>query len=1103
MAHLEIRLFGTFEVARDDAPATGFATDKARALLVYLAVASDRVHRRDALASLLWPDDPQPRARHSLRQALSCVRRAIMDDADAYADTDGSGFLLITRETVRFNPASDAWVDVAAFAAHQAAIQRHRHRAIGACRACLQRLEAMLDLYRGDFLRGFSVGDSAAFEEWVVLQREWYHLHTIEALTILARYYERRGDLASACACLRRQVTMEPWREEAHRQLMRLLAADAQRSAALKQYHICRTALRAELDVAPTVETMALFEAVRTREPEHFALAASSRRGAAFPARLGPRALIGRERELAELHDLLANPDCRLITLVGPGGIGKSRLAWEAAHQQRGLFAHGIALAPLAAVRSPALLPSALADALTISGGRAEIETQLLNHLRSRMMLLVLDNFEQVAAGAELLTNILREAPDVVLLVTSRERLNLQDEWVYPVDGLPYLAADAAMDLENAPEAMQLFLQRATQAGARWPVRWGDAAGAPVRAAVARICYLVAGMPLALELAAAQSATRPIAEIAADLAGALDVLASRLRDAPDRHRSIRATFEHSWVLLAPAEQAAFRALAVFRGGFTLAAGQKVSGASRAMLQRLVEASLLHYEDGARAEHPGRYRLHPLLRQYAAEKLAQHPQTAAKLAERHAMLYADLVARCGARLKGAEQSQALAEMTPEVDNIRRAWAWACAAIEQGARATTACDMAARMAEGLYQFWAIKGWYEEAEQHFAAMVAAVTADGAAIDVSDAARRRLLGELLAWQGKSCEYRAVDRAQALYERSLHLLPEATPEATPEAADRARALALHGLGYVAHMHGDYARARRCFQESLALYRAAEDVHGGASALMMLSLVARREGAYEEARKFCEESLALRRKLQDARGLASTLNGLGLILCASGGYAGAHAAFEEVLAISRRLDYKVGLANAYNGLCQVAFHRGDVTEAERFARAGLRVYQDIGDRWGAAIAYNNVGYIALQSGDYATAQAMFQAGIALYREMGVQSGLANTLNNLGQACYGRGEFEAAGRYLEEALRIAREIGARPIVLEILLWLARLDARAGDRRGALGVLALVRAHPATLQSTRESAAAAFDELAHGLSPAQRAEIEARGQALSLAEIAARS
>lgn len=1091
MAHLEIRLFGTFEVARDGAPATGFATDKARALLVYLAVASDRVHRRDALANLLWPDDPQSRARHSLRQALSCVRRAIMDDTDAHADTDVGGLLLITRETVRFNPASDAWIDVAAFTAHQAAIQRHRHRAIGACRACLQRLEAMLDLYRGDFLRGFSVGDSAAFEEWVMLQREWYHLHTIEALTILARYYERRGDLASACACLRRQVTMEPWREEAHRQLMRLLAADEQRSAALKQYHICRTSLRAELDVAPTAETTALFEAIRTREPEHFALAASSWRGAAFPTRLGPRALIGRARELAELNDLLANPDCRLITLVGPGGIGKSCLAWEAAHQQRGLFAHGIALAPLAAVRSPALLPSALADALAISGGRAEIETQLLNHLRSRTMLLVLDNFEQVAAGAALLTNILREAPDVVLLVTSRARINLRDEWVYPVDGLPYLAADAAMDLENAPEAMQLFLQRATQAGARWPVRLGDAAGAPVRAAVARICHLVAGMPLALELAAAQSATRPVAEIAADLTGALDVLASRLRDAPDRHRSIRATFEHSWELLAPAEQAAFRALAVFRGGFTPAAGQQVSGASRAMLQRLVEASLLHYEDGARTEHPGRYRLHPLLRQYAAEKLAQHPQTAAKLAERHAMLYADLVAQCGARLKGAEQSQALAEMTPEVDNIRRAWAWA--------RAATAYDMAARMAEGLYQFWAIKGWYEEAEQHFAAMIAAMEADEAATDVSDAARRRLLGELLAWQGKACEYRAVDRAQALYERSLRLLPTATPEA----ADRARALALHGLGYVAHMHGDYARARRCFQESLALYRAAEDVHGGASALMMLSLVARREGAYEEARQFCEESLALRRKLQDARGLASTLNGLGLILCASGGYDGARAAFEEVLAISRRLDYKVGLANAYNGLCQVAFHRGDVAEAERFARAGLRVYQDIGDRWGAAIASNNVGYIALQSGDYATAQAMFQAGIALYREMGVQSGLANTLNNLGQACYGRGEFEAAERYLEEALRIAREIGARPIMLEILLWLARLEARAGDRRGAMEALALVRAHPATLQSTRESAAAAFDELAHGLSPAQRAEIEAQGQALSLAEIAARS
>lgn len=1074
---LKLHLLGTFQVTVEGAPVTGFATDKVRALLAYLVVESDRPHRRDTLAGLLWPDQPDKKSRHNLRQALSHLRQAI-------DDPDEGGFLHVTRESVQFDT-HDVWSDIAEFSTHEETTRRHSHRGVGACWSCLQHLEALVSLYRGDFLKGFSLEDSSEFEEWVLLKREWHHLHVVEALTVLSSYHARRGETAQACDYIRRQVRLEPWREEAHRQLMTLLASVGQRSAAIKQYQVCCSALEEELGVEPTEETLALFNAICSQKslpgPRPFSGVLSPR----LP--IPSSSFVGRERELADLNANLAAPDCRLVTLVGPGGIGKSRLAAAVVQTQAGLFEHGRCFVPLAAVTSPSALVPALVDALGISTGPQDLKTQLVDYLRGKNLLLVCDNFEHVLEGADLLVEILREAPGVVLLVTSRERLNVRDEWVYPVGGLSYGEEPPAPDA--LPDAMALFVQRAAQAGASLN-GW---AGITVEdfPSVARICQMVGGTPLAIELAAAMSPYRVCKGIADAIALNLDVLTTRMRDMPERHRSIRATFEHSWQLLADAERDVFARLSIFRGGFDLEAAKQVAKASVPILRALLDKSFLRLDAG------GRYDVHSLLQKYASEKLADIPEAHTRMAQEHSAHYAAFLERMASQVRGPNEMEAVRAIASEIGNVRRLWEWVHEQLECGGQVHLAFDLAACALEGQYLFYVIFNWYQEGDEQIGRIAADIEAMGPTEVVSESERLLLLGRLLVRQGKCREFIfPTEETQLLYVRSLELFQDL-------GADSEMGLPLHGMGYIAHMRGEHAQAHDYLSRSWEAFRKTGNLGNVASVLNLLCLVARREGHYAEAKQYCEEALSLRRSAKDVRGMASSLNSLGLVLCALGEYREAQAAFQEGLQLCRDLGYRVGAANTLTGLCQTAFYQDDFAAAERFAWEGLQVYVDIGDRWGTAIAYNNLGYIAMLREEYDRAQDFYRAGIAIYRKAGIKAGLANTLNNLGQACYESGELSPARQYLLEALHIAQETGELPIMLEALTWLAMLLAGEGKLSPALEILAFVWQHSATLSATSREAKESFERLSEGLTPAQIAKFETQAQEQTTEAVVARA
>jgi predicted ATPase len=762
-----------------------------------------------------------------------------------------------------------------------------------------------------------------------------------------------------------------------------------------------------------------------------------------------------------------------LVTLFGPGGIGKTRLALQVAADHLGIFEDGAAFVSLAPIDDVNHFIPAITSSLGVPfHGEQDPQEQVVNYLRQKELLLVLDNVEHILECIDFISTLLQRSPGLVVLATSRERLNLHEEWVYDVGGLAYPTEEEPLE-DRAYSAIDLFAQRSRRApqyfvldGTTWPH-------------VARICRLVEGMPLAVELAAAWVGGCSCEEIVQEIARGLDPLTTRLRNVPERHRSIRAAFEHSWQLLSDDERVLLAQLSVFRGGFRQEAVEAVTGAALPPLWDLLDKSLI------RQVAPDRYGMHQLLRQYAAEKLAAlDPQTGA-IFYRHADYYAAFLRQREEALKGGRQRDALQEIAVEVDNVRHAWQWAVTQVKNGRHGAQALAILEQAAESLCLFYTMRDWYQEGKEAFNQAVLALDNDTATEQ-----KDLLLGRLLAYQGKCCEFTEhSDRAPQLFEQSLNILRRLEFR-------RETALPLHGLGYMAHIRGEYAQAEQYFRDSMAIYSEVGDAWGIANAHRDLCLVARRQGAFLRAKRHAQESLAIRREIGDQVGTAAALSGLGLVDCDLGEYAEAKKVLLEALELCRRLDRKVGIADTLTGLCQATFRLGEVEAAQQFGQQSLAVHQEIGDYWGVAIAFNNLGYMAAELGDYAQAKRFYQEGVTLYQQIGIKAGLVNTLGNLGEACYNLGDYAGARNYLHQALQIGQEIGAIPTMLGSLVCLAALWAQEGKTTYSLELLAFAVHQPAITQDTKEQAMAMSAELTADLSPAVAAEAKARGQAREL-------
>ena len=683
MADLSLSFFGGFQVLVAGEPANAFESDKVRALLAYLAIEADHPHRRERLAGLLWPERTERNARQNLSQVLFNLRRAI---GDHEADPP---FLHVTHHTLQFNQGSNTRLDTAEFEQQLAAYEYHDHTQLAACEPCLKLLHQAINLYQGELLAGFSLSDSRPFEEWLLLTQARYHHLAAEAMHSLAAAYEQRREYDNALWPIRRLIDLNPWSEEAHRRFMRLLALNGQRREALTHFEVFSRLLAEEPgDDEPEAETIALIEQICSGASIH-SLTSTPPLISQLPAPL--TSLVGREKELATLTHHLVEPTIRLVTIWGPGGIGKTHLALAVGADQVVQFAHGVFFVELADLSSPTEILPAIAKSLnfTFYQGESPAE-QLQRYLQPKTLLLILDNFEHLLAGRNVVIDLLHAAPNLKVLITSRTRLNLQGETLYPLAGL-----HVPNNLETRPQtierygAIQLFLQSVRRVLPDFAIDDENATD------VAQICRLVEGLPLGILLATNWIPLLSPAEIATQLSSAitqsLDLLTTEQQDLPARQRNIRAVFEHSWQMLSQAEQQAFEALAVFRGGCTRQAAQTVSKATLSILLNLVNKSFLQ------TGQAGRYEIHPLLRQFGQEKLAATDRLSAVCAA-----HSDYFLNC---LQGRAEGKALAALDADHENVRLAWNWAVDE-QQHPQLTQALD-------ALMQFYNWRGRYQEGE------------------------------------------------------------------------------------------------------------------------------------------------------------------------------------------------------------------------------------------------------------------------------------------------------------------------------------------------------------------------------------------------------
>ena len=574
---LRIRALGPPHITVGDRIVTDLIPAKGRALLVRLALA-EVPKGRSELAGLLWSDFDETSARGNLRLTLSRLRKVLPDHLEVTRGTVGLIAGSVSTDVGRLE-------DLAR-------------------RGEVDELDPRLPIYGGDFLGDFSVAGAELFDEWASRKRSELRATALGLLDTIVTAARAATDTDRGIAAARRILELEPWHEDAHRALMWFFAAANQRSAALAQFETCRHVLAEELGVDPDATTMALADDIQRRVGFDPALERVRVQTAS--------SLVGRDDEIARLHALLDDPSCRMVTIVGPGGIGKTVLARELASMRATRHRSGVVTVSLVGTRaahsenaSP-LVIAGLASALGVSL-RSERDPQdlLAERLRSEDMLLFIDNFEQVVSAASVLGSLLAAAPGVQMLVTSRRRVGAGPEWVFELGGLACPPPEEAADLHRY-DAVKLFEARAQ--------RLGGASSAD-QATVGRITRLVEGVPLSIELAARWVRAATLEQIEQDLARDIDMLATADPDVEPRHRSVRSVFEWSWSLLDPTQQALLARLSVLRGRFDAPTAVGAADADLGGLAALVDHSLLQMDES------GLYSLHEQLRQFASSKLA--------------------------------------------------------------------------------------------------------------------------------------------------------------------------------------------------------------------------------------------------------------------------------------------------------------------------------------------------------------------------------------------------------------------------------------------------------------------------------------------------
>jgi predicted ATPase/DNA-binding SARP family transcriptional activator len=993
MSELIFSFLGPIQLSHPQIGEITIPKRKALALLTYLVIAVDHPHSRESLLGLLWPEDSTAAAQNSLRVTWSQLQKYLEQ-----AREDAQPYLLSTRLDLQFNPLSKYELDVALFRNLIEACRTHAHPGQSQdCAECAGRLAQAMTLVRGPFLDGFSLPDCPAFDEWLLVQRERLHLQITATLEQLAAFQERAGQLPEAERSIRRLLEYDPLSESAYRQLMQVLARADQRSAALDAYETCRRVLATELGLAPAAETVMLAEQIRGLAPFESHSAHIS-----LPPVL--TRFFGRQPESAHLVDLLSRRTVKLVTLAGPGGVGKTRLAIEVARRMAGVFAHDICFVELAGVADARSVDDAVAAALRLptNAGRSSTDA-IVDYLRDKTMLLVLDNCEHlVKACAELVETLCHEAAGLSVLTTSRIPLHLEVEHIVRLEpfATPVFGGTKQLTVADSLsfDSIQLFTNRAAQSLVNFKLTDANVS------AVARICQQLDGIPLAIEIAAAQTRALPIEAIAERLDQRF-AWHQRSAEPMPRQRTLHTLIDWSYGLLTVPERSVLRRLSVFVGGWTLEAAEAIVAPGEPgaeVLTKLVDHSLVVFgaDVGRR-----RYAMHETIRQFAQEYLRGSDQEL-DARECHARYYAQIVSRAAENRGGQTLPERLRTVQDDHDNVRLAFEWLLVHDHEQVLA-----LVAQLGTEL-RFWELGGFFQEGRRWLERALEATQAS-----VSSQRAEALLA-------------AADLSSAITDFAYGLQCARQAQQLFQELGNQRGEIDAQLKYcdLADLAGERASLRAQLAEVLHMAEQMSYTAGIAKAKQLLATIYYKAGESETALQYILPSVALWRELENPFELATALNRLSGPLTEFHEYAAAQQALEECRDIYQSLGYRRGVALATQNLGHHAEALGDYDRARECYREALRIRRDLGLPRGYAYSFEHLADIAEIEKRYEHAVQLLAAADTLRVRLGApvdqvnqqanEDALTRLRGRLGDVVYELAWAKGATLTTEQAIALA-------------------------------------------------------------------------------------
>lgn len=848
---------------------------KARALLLYLMVHSRQTFSRTHLQALLWSNSDAKRGRASLRKTLSNIQKAVPI------------LLRIDQQQVALANSADYQFDI-------------------------DQLQDNPFRYSGQFLQGFDLANADVWHDWLIGYREWLTTFVIATLETHGHQARKTEQFAQAVRCFKHALALDEWREQTHRALMLAYSEVGDRMAALAQFEHCRQLLQRDLGATVSAETARLAKQIQTD---------THRPQGNLPAR-DSTPLVGRVTELAEIGRMLQDDQCHLISIIGLGGIGKTRLAIAAAREQATQFAHGVWFVDLVNVGSGQLIPK-LANVLNLSlRGRENLQQRFLDQLKTQHALLILDNFESLLDDAnkhlscQLLQTILQHAPHIKLLITTRERLNLRGEWVYTLHGLQQ-------------DAKALFIAHTRRLAPRLKLT------TMAHDHIAMVCQLLEGLPLAIELAASWTRVLSLEMIVQALQSGIALLATTDVDVPLRQRSLSLILEQSFTRLTVDEQRVLQQFSLFQGSFSRAAAESIANATLFHLTTLIDKSLLY-----RVAH-NRYRLHESLRQFLRGQMVEyHPAQ-----QRFARFYIDQWADALPNLFNSQQQKTVERLNQDRENFLMAWSW-CLENRREAWLLSA-------EKTLFYLHRIpERWQELHDILKDSLEYAISSELALI----------LNLRLA---------AVYAERADLENAARLLSEmdmlAEMRISAEAATQGFISHLHGI--IAHVNGDYTHAKSFFQQAIANFQAANNPYEAIYSTSYLAYLGYQAHNFSEAQRLYEQVLATYRNVNDQSSVALTLHNLAYVEEQLGNQDHAHNLMMQSLAIFTETDSLRRLYTSVESL-NVFVYQSTLPLPSNFAELlhdWLASAQATGDRLEETYALGRIGCLEIRNGDVHTA----------------------------------------------------------------------------------------------------------------------------------------